>query len=130
MPAYNFNPRFANLVAHGYKRQTIRQTDRGAREGQTAYLYVGMRTKRCRKLRTGTITEVCPIEIGRNGCGEPYATVWYSGMVGTDLTHLDLDSFAADDGFCSGAEMVGWFEAQYRLPFHGYLHKWEPHNIE
>jgi len=128
MPAYNFKPQFAPIVEIGKKRQTIRQTAKGAARGATAYLYTGQRTAHCRKIGEGTITDVLPIEIGRHACGEPYAyiTEWYGKI--THLVHEQLDSLARDDGFANGEEMAEWFAAQYGLPFSGYLHQWVPSN--
>ena len=129
MPAYNFKKQFAPLVESGEKRQTIRQAARGACRGATAYLYTGQRTKSCRKLGEGTITDVLPIEIGRHACGEPYACITECDGKQTHLAHRDLDMLAKADGFKNGAEFVEWFEAQYSLPFTGYLHQWQPHNV-
>ena len=124
MPAYNFQARFAALVESGRKQQTIRQTAKGAKPGATAYLYTGQRTANCRKLGEGVITEVRQIEIGRNGCGEPYANVTGPDGVARHVVHKHLDALAEADGFSSRAEMIEWFEAQYGLPFRGYLHEW------
>jgi hypothetical protein len=129
MPAYNFKSQFAPLVESGKKRQTIRQSEKGARRGATAYLYTGQRTAQCRKLGEGTITDVMPIEIGRNGCGEPYACLGdYPHEI--TLVHDDLAKLAQADGFANGEEMAEWFAAQYGLPFTGYLHQWVPSNVE
>ena len=131
MPAYNFQTRFADLVQSGKKRQTIRQANRGAYPGATAYLFTGQRTKQCRKLGEGRVTGVWPIEIGRHACGEPYASILYSKLEyknivpSSHLVHSDLDKLAKEDGFTTGEEMVTWFEARYGLPFSGFLHQWE-----
>ena len=119
MPAYNFMARFAPLVESGEKCQTIRQTDKGAKPGDTAYLYTGQRTKQCRKLGEGMILSVLPIKIARLSLGEPYAATT------TYLVGDRLDDFSKADGFAGGEEMVAWFEKQYGLPFFGYLHQWE-----
>lgn len=128
MPAYNFQSRFAPLVESGQKRQTIRQTAKGATRGATAYLYTGQRTANCRKLGEGTITDVLPIEIGRHACSEPYASITERDGKQTHLAHEHMDSLARDDGFANGEEMAEWFAAQYGLPFIGYLHQWVPSN--
>ena len=129
MPAYNFKERFAALVESGQKRQTIRKTAKGATRGATAYLYTGQRTAQCRKLGDGMITDVLPIEIGRNGCGEPYASLGdYPHEI--TLVHDDLNKLAQADGFANGEQMAEWFAAQYGLPFSGYLHRWVPSNAE
>lgn len=126
MPAYNFKQQFAPAVESGQKRQTIRQTTKGARRGSTAYLYTGQRTSSCRKLGEGTITDVLPIEIGRHACGEPYASITENDGKQAHIVHRDLDVLARADGFQTGAEMVEWFAAQYGLPFDGFLHLWTP----
>lgn len=125
MPAYSFKERFANMVEHGYKNQTIRSGRKHAVVGATAYLYTGMRTKACRKLGEGTLIAVLPVEIGRHACGEPYAV-----LNEAHLTHAPLDAFARADGFDDREEMTAWFEKQYGLPFVGYLHKWVVSNIK
>lgn len=53
MPALNFKKRFEPMIESGDKRQTIRAKRKDCRdpkEGQTLYLYTGMRSKGCRKL--------------------------------------------------------------------------------
>lgn len=125
MPAYNFQKRFAPLVESGRKHQTIRLTAKGARRGATAYLYTGQRTKQCRKLGEGTITDVLPIEIGRSAHGEPYVTVTKADDWRTHFMYDALDTLARNDGFSDGEEMVQWIEGRYGLPFAGYLHQWE-----
>jgi hypothetical protein len=126
MPAYNFQSRFAPLVESGQKRQTIRQTAKGAMRGATAFLYTGQRTAHCRKLGEGTITDVLPIEIGRHACSEPYANITERDGKQTHLAHEHLDALARDDGFVNGEEMADWFDAWYGLPFTGFLHMWQP----
>ena len=128
MPAYNFKQQFAPLVESGQKRQTIRQTAKNATRGAKAYLYTGQRTAHCRKIGEGKITDVLPIEIGRNACSEPYAVVTECNGRSTRLVHNDLDSLAKDDGFANGEEMAEWFNNQYGLPFKGYIHKWDLKN--
>ncbi len=49
MVALSFSPKFADAVASGLKKQTIRQSAR-AKAGQALQLYTGQRTKNCRKL--------------------------------------------------------------------------------
>ena len=125
MPAYNFQKRVVPAVESGLKRSTIRADRRGARRGGTAYLYTGQRTKSCRKLGEGTITDVLPIEIGRNVCSEPYACLTEDGKQ-INIVHRELEFLARDDGFETAEEMVEWMSGTYGLPFKGFLHKWDP----
>lgn len=114
MPAFNFQPRFAGLVASGRKTQTIRKTRR-AKVGDTVYLYTGQRTKQCRKLGEGAVISVTAIRI-------------------TSRTLITLDEqpinftralyMAYSDGFKSTDEMIDWFEKQHGLPFDGWLYRW------
>ena len=51
MVAYSFKKRFADLIVDGRKCQTIRaHRRRHALPGERVQLYVGMRTKQCRKI--------------------------------------------------------------------------------
>ncbi len=126
MPAYNFKQQFAAAVESGHKRQTIRQTTKGASTGATAYLYTGQRTSSCRKLGEGIIASVLPIEIGRNTYDAPYVIFTETTGATSLLIFRDLDRLAIADGFTTGEEMVDWFASQYGLPFTGYLHQWKP----
>lgn len=129
MPAYNFQKQFAPAVERGDKNQTIRSSIRGARPGATAYLYTGQRTTKCRKLGTGTVTGVYPIEIGRTGCGEPYACINYGDRL-EHLVHGDMDALARADGFQDKEKMTAWFETQKELPYKGFLHQWVRSDLE
>jgi len=64
MPAYNFKSQFAQPIESGRKRQTIRpRRKRPTRPGDKLYLYMGMRTKACRKLAEVICTRVTPVDI-------------------------------------------------------------------
>lgn len=90
MPSFNFKPQFADDVENYIKLQTIRSTRRG-KVGDTAYLYTGMRTKKCRKLGEGILTEIRSVYIVDNyvyvQSGDEY------------FTTEKLDEFARTDGF-------------------------------
>ena len=121
MPAYNFMERFATLVESGQKKQTIRKNDRDAKVGDTAYLYTGQRTKRCRRIGESIIAGVYPIdstpEIG------PYIVIKYNENNSVHI--IDVEKFAEADGFNSADEMLSFFDQKYGIPFYGYLHVWE-----
>jgi hypothetical protein len=64
MPAYSFQERFVPFVKDGSKNHTIRARRRNfAKPGDTLYLYYGMRTKNCMKLREEICTDVRTIMI-------------------------------------------------------------------
>lgn len=114
MPAFNFQPTFADLVESGQKTQTIRKTLCG-KVGDPVYLYTGQRTKQCRKLGEGVVVDVAPVEI----VSRPVIRVLMSS-----LDVLYMDSFARNDGFANAGEMFNWFSKQYGLPFEGWLYRW------
>ena len=115
MPAYNFKREFAPAVESGQKRQTIRKKrKRPTRVGETLYLYTGMRTKGCRKLKETTCTASEPIYIDINHI-----------FVGEhELNRGEEIQLAKDDGFDSHAAFMQFFENHYGLPFKGVLIKW------
>lgn len=113
MVAFNFQPRFADLVESGQKTQTIRKTLR-AKVGDPVHLYTGQRTKQCRKLGEGRIVLIQAVEIRWQG-------IYFGNAMLSGKEHDDL---AAADGFSSCAEMFDWFEKQHGLPFDGFLYKW------
>lgn len=113
MVAFNFQPRFADMVESGQKTQTIRKTLRG-KVGDTVYLYTGQRTKQCRKLGEGRIVAIQEVRIRRQGI--------FTGD--SILSGPDHDRFAAADGFPGLKEMFDWFETVHGLPFDGFLYKW------
>ncbi len=121
MPALNFQARFADPVETHAKRQTIRRVwKRPIKVGDTLYLYTGMRTKQCRKLRMVLCLDYRPITINE-----------HSISLLTDLETLEiwpegwsLKWFARMDGFDSWEEMRDFFKERYGLPFEGVLITW------
>ena len=119
MVAYNFQARFADAVASGEKRQTIRaprKSNRHATPGDRLQLYTGMRTKSCRKLREAVCHASCVIRIEHD-------KAWTSGpekhFMGDELERL-----ARSDGFTRWADMRDWFDNTHGLPFTGRLIRW------
>ena len=121
MPAYNFQPRFADAVESGAKTQTIRKTRRGAKPGDTAYLYTGQRTKACRKIGEGRLISVFPISIDRIFGAKDPAIFNHTCR---QLTQEEADFFAQLDGFEDAQALYKWFDENHGLPFTGYVHKW------
>lgn len=127
MPAFNFKGRFEPAIQSGKKRQTIRadrKDGRVARPGQTAYLFVGLRTAHCRPLGKAPITHVDPIEIqAAKGTAQLKVTV-----AGRKLSEQEIETLARADGFESRWEMRAFFGR--RLPLSGYMVTWDPTRME
>jgi hypothetical protein len=119
MTTLNFSGRFADLVASGTKRQTIRADKHGRLGvGRQLQLYTGLRTKNPRKL-----TDQDPVVVEN-----VYVAVRpdYLTLGGPGYPKIDFDAFAMMDGFNSYAEMVGWFQDTYKQPsFIGRCIRWD-----
>lgn len=123
MPLYNFQQRFAPDVQHGRKRQTIRRRrSRPTKQGETLYLYSGLRTAAAHKLGEARCVAVSPVLIS-------------DGAVSVDgeaLPREFLDEFARADGFAGADEFFEFFRKTYGLsPFKVILDdmeliEWEP----
>lgn len=115
MPAYNFKTQFADAVENGEKRQTIRKTRKHfTQPGDTLYLYTGMRTKRCRKLREVVCRIVHPITIRG----------FYVEVDGWHQTHQQVVELARADGFDGPTEFFKFFHDNYGDYFNGVIIKW------
>jgi hypothetical protein len=117
-----FQPRFADEVATGRKRQTVRPTPKVVPrvgdlfEGR-AWIGSPYRSKP-RNLVEGVITQVAPVILCRTLVKIGRQVVTYEE---------DLAAFAQADGFSSWSELVSWFAHQHgKLPFRGILICWEP----
>lgn len=126
MPAYSFKERFVPLILDGSKRQTIRKKRKGqAKPGSMLYLYFGMRTKWCRKLKEVPCTDVKEIVITNDG------RVFIDGK---RLTWQQKDILAYEDGFRSDVNiktcancfdvMFRWWNQTHTLPFKGDIIYW------
>ena len=116
MVALNFSAEFADKVASGEKRQTIRRTLR-ARVGDRVQLYTGQRTKGCRKL-----TEYDPIVIRTGEVEIDAGGLKFDGHYQTPET---ADGYAKLDGFESFEAMRRWFLDRYKTDrFRGYEIRW------
>ncbi len=118
MPALNFQSQFAEAVKSGKKWQTIRKVrEYPIKVGDTLYLYTGMRTKKCRKLRVTICTAVIPISID--------TTEHTVSVYGDRLTHGQALSMALADGFESLTDFCEWFAKQYKQRnFEGVIIRW------
>jgi hypothetical protein len=117
MVALNFSAQFAIDVETGKKRQSIRQSNRGLREGSPIQLYTGQRTKKCRKLRDAICRDVT------------YVGLTARGVTLGDKSRFpsDIDEFARLDGFPNYSRMWSWFQGTYKTnSFSGYIIRWTP----
>lgn len=117
MPAYTFQKRFAELVRKRIKRQTIRahrKDGRVPKVGEHFVGYTGMRTKKCRFLVEGVISDVRPVEITARGIA----------LDGRMLDLAESNTIAMLDGFQHVNEMVGWFIENHGRNFSGHLIQW------
>ncbi len=116
MPAFNFQAMFADAVANGSKRQTIRAKRKNRpRVGQMAHCYSGMRTRNCRRLGEWKIVSVMHVRIDDAGVL----------LDGAAVRAVELDTFARADGFENWERMLNWFRNAHGLPFHGDLVMWK-----
>ena len=120
MPVINFRQRFADAILSGRKRQTIRAPRGDHRPhaiiGGPLALYIGMRTKSCRKLMDAVCTNRRQIVI----TSDPYRVI----VNGKPIE--DVDDFAVADGFEGSADFYEFFAKVHGLPFEGWLIEWEP----
>lgn len=117
MPAYNFKAQFAVRVKTGLKKQTIRhKRKRPTTEGDRLYLYTGMRTKKCRKLKEAQCRLISSITIA-NGAIVVDGRVLLAGS-------LLAEGFAKSDGFKDAETLIQWFTDTYGLPFQGEVIYW------
>ena len=147
MPILNFKKEFAELVATGKKRQTIRATrKKPITVGDRLYLYTGLRTKGARNIVSPAIADTHLARI--NGEME---TVFDDYTVCKEVHDIEMDyekvrnrkdlllvikidsilqdskqmkDVAKADGFFDLDEMFYWFEKTHGLPFKGQIIKW------
>lgn len=139
MVAYSYKPYFAPQISTGIKCQTVRaDRRRHARPGERIQHFVGMRTRRCHKVRPDTIcVSIEPIRIDL--FDEGILCIVVGERV---LTDDEMESFARDDGFAPEhingicIDMSGktalenmsrfWLDNHFPGPFYGVLVKWRP----
>lgn len=118
MPALNFRKEYAKAVENGTKCQTVRAPRNDGRDikvGDTIYLYVGMRTKNCRRLGVAKCTR-------RRWLDLPDRTRAY--LDGEPLSGPAATAFARRDGFPSFPRFVDVIEGMHNLPFSGFVYNW------
>jgi hypothetical protein len=121
MPALNFKARFAEMIERGEKRCTIRVPRRRAiRAGDTLYLYTGMRTKACRKLKTAICRAARPIRLSR-AAGREALRILVDGKI---LNLAEIKKLVRLDGHPTARDFLVFFEETHGLPFAGQLIEW------
>lgn len=134
MVALSFKGQFAPPIAAKIKRHSVRsQRKRPPRVGERLQLYVGMRTKHCRKIIPDPIcTEVRVIMITVDaGHPELIASITFDGV--DFFTPREIERFAVADGFTasegtSARRAMGnfWMRHHGAGEFIGHLIRWEP----
>ena len=119
---FNFQPRFAEEVAAGRKRQTIR-ADRKDNKlpaiGDIVSLYRGLRTRGVQLLVKGDVTERLAVRMHFD-----FNKIVVGGKL---LRGAELEDFAKADGFLCSSEMLNWFKCQYGgSDFSGFCVRWTP----
>lgn len=121
MPAVNFTV-FVDAVRGGKKKQTIRALrKRPFKEGDTLYLYTGMRTANCQKIAETPCTRVRDVRMDEDHvCLEEAGGIiiapWGAPLV---------EALSMEDGFSTSVEMREWFEKTHGFPFEGQVINWE-----
>ena len=115
MPLLGFKAQFAPAVKRGEKRQTVRALrKRPFRAGDRLFLYVGLRTKGCRKIGEATCQSAAPVFVYR----------FILSIDGERKDRLEREAFAIADGFGSFAEFAEFIAEEHGLPFEGQVVKW------
>jgi hypothetical protein len=116
MPAYNFKARFAPDVKSSIKRSTFRlPRKRPTKKGDILYLYTGLRTKNCIKLKEAVCKSIERYELRESG-------LFFKGgklfpvLSNFKLTERLCNDIAVLDGFKSFYEFKQFFKNQYGLP--------------
>jgi len=117
MPALNFKKEFAEKVASGSKRQTIRKFRKGGRDpkpGQTLYFFTGQRTMKCQRLGESICIDTADIIID-------HGTIYLNSF---PLADFEATAVAIADGFNNYSEFQDFFDKHYGLPFYGIIIFW------
>lgn len=116
MVAINFRKEYADKILNGAKRQTVRKPRADHRPhcqpGDRLQLYVGMRTKGCRKLMDAVCT------------ARRQVVLTIERAVIVDGRTVDREAFARADGFENKDAFFDFFLETHGLPFEGSLIMW------
>ena len=122
MTAYSFKARFAEPIEQRHKRQTIRaDRKRHARPGERIQLYVGMRTKHCRKIIPD------PVCVAIHAVKIVYSEkqIYAISVDGIELGYTAMEEFARSDGFDNLHSMCEFWNKEHGgYQFEGVIIKW------
>ena len=114
-----FQPKFADLVGSGVKRQTIRKAAR-CKVGDTLSLrrWTGKpyRSKQ-QIIMSATCTGVTKVIVEEHD-------LIFPDQPNSATSYEDMNRFARLDGFRDFVELVGWLERTHGIPFHGEVIQW------
>jgi hypothetical protein len=126
MPSFNFQKQFVPAISDGTKSGTIRQTQR-CKPGDTMFLFTGLRTKKCNRLRTVPCVAVLKVTVPDMFKKGTTATISLNDQRLSLFTEAD---FVKADGFPNSYSFYEFFQKQYGLPFTGYWHVWDKNVLE
>ncbi|RVQ76135.1 hypothetical protein [Sinorhizobium medicae] len=143
MVAYDFKRFFEPQIATGFKRQTVcGQRRRHARPGEAVQLYLGMRTRFCRKIvdPDPLCSRILPVVIETSTLLD--CVIAAIEIDGRRLHRDEIEEFASADGFAperingvaidmhgkTARENMGAFWRAHHPPglFEGVLVEWSP----
>ena len=125
MPLLGFKKEMAKYIENGSKLHTIRAFRRDGRDpkpGDILYMYVGLRTKACRKIAEKKCLYTKTVEIKELGY-----CIWIDDE---SLDFNDAARLACSDGFRVGGQQenvnafMDFFRKNHGLPFRGLLIGW------
>lgn len=119
----SFRKRFEAPILDGAKMQTIRfnrADGKVPRPGDRLKLFIGMRTKMCKRLGIAEVTECFPVYMD---LASRHHIIEARGM---RLNLREMTEFAKADGFETHIAMLNWFRETYpdERAFHGYCVRW------
>ena len=115
-----FQDRFVSKIKDGTKIHTIRKSDRVTGMSYSLRRWTGKpyRSKQERILEV-VCAGTCLVSIGH---GENQDKI---NLEGVEMSTIQREVIARDDGFQSAEEMLKWFQDNHGLPFEGWLIEWK-----
>lgn len=126
MPQLNFSKQFAEAVASGIKRQTIRAKRKNPIQvHDVLHLFTGLRTKQARRLLPPQFCrEARLISMRRDHTGLNGDIICIQLENHGKMSADEIRELAAKDGFSSLTDFLDWFLPKGTNEFHGQLITW------